>query len=268
MSSGDALTAEDVRTFMQEDLYKFMGCDPDISTKDLKKCYRKRAIQLHPDRNPSPDAGKQFDKLKKVFEFLSEDKHRQAYDGKRKAQAARQAKIAQEDDAIRAMRQKLEQREKEAAEALSARRQAGMAAAAKYQDADTIAAIRQKVRADKERAEREAHLNALRHARDDEQKLQADSGLFTVQVLWQPARPLKRKSMHSDPLGADLGPGVDHDETSLRNLFSPHGPISSLIVKPKKGKAFLVFSSRQAAVRLVACFLLCLILVWLDERSQ
>lgn len=43
-----------------KDYYKVLGVDKKASTKDVKKAFRKLAVQLHPDKNKSPDAEEKF----------------------------------------------------------------------------------------------------------------------------------------------------------------------------------------------------------------
>ena len=47
----------------EEDYYKLLGVSKDASEKEIKKAFRKLAIQYHPDKNPDPEARKRFEKI-------------------------------------------------------------------------------------------------------------------------------------------------------------------------------------------------------------
>lgn len=56
----------------RRDFYKILGVSKSASVKDVKKAYRKLALQLHPDRNPDdPAAQDKFHDLGAAYEVWS-----------------------------------------------------------------------------------------------------------------------------------------------------------------------------------------------------
>jgi hypothetical protein len=60
--------------------YDTMGISSDASEKDIKSAYKKMAVKLHPDRNPSKTAHEDFDELTKAYRILSNAQKRKKYD--------------------------------------------------------------------------------------------------------------------------------------------------------------------------------------------
>lgn len=64
----------------KRDYYEVLGVDKTTSQDDIKKAYRKLAMQYHPDRNKSPDAEEKFKEISEAYGVLSDQNKRQQYD--------------------------------------------------------------------------------------------------------------------------------------------------------------------------------------------
>jgi molecular chaperone DnaJ len=65
----------------KQDYYTTLGVAKDASADDLKKSYRKLAMQFHPDRNPgNKDAEAKFKEISEAYDVLKDDQKRAAYD--------------------------------------------------------------------------------------------------------------------------------------------------------------------------------------------
>ncbi|KAK3835553.1 MAG: hypothetical protein J3R72DRAFT_477479 [Linnemannia gamsii] len=62
------------------DFYKVLGINKDASETDIKKAYRKLALQMHPDKNSAPGADEAFKIVSKAFTVLSDSQKRAIFD--------------------------------------------------------------------------------------------------------------------------------------------------------------------------------------------
>ncbi|KAF2898637.1 hypothetical protein ILUMI_07547 [Ignelater luminosus] len=213
-----------------EDLYELLEIEPDSTLSDIKKAYRKKALQCHPDKNPdNPNAAKQFHQLTKILEVLSDEAARAAYDkvlrGKKEA-ALRHKEL---DSKRRKLKEDLEAREKNAANSFRT-------ASSKSSD--------QKLKEEIERLRKEGsrlveeEMEYVRKKLEEERiKLNTDteeSNHFRIKIKWKSSKDDVKNGGYNVEL--------------LRRFLSKYGDITALVMSPKKkGSALVEFNNRRAA---------------------
>jgi molecular chaperone DnaJ len=66
---------------MKQDYYEILGISKNASGAEIKKAYRKKAIEYHPDKNPGDNkAEEMFKKAAEAYEVLSNEDKRAKYD--------------------------------------------------------------------------------------------------------------------------------------------------------------------------------------------
>ena len=66
---------------VKRDYYEVLGVEKTASVEEIKKAYRKKAIQYHPDKNPGDkQAEENFKEAAEAYDVLSDPQKRQRYD--------------------------------------------------------------------------------------------------------------------------------------------------------------------------------------------
>lgn len=63
-----------------EDFYKLLGVSRTATLKEIKKAYRQKSLEYHPDKNKEEGAAEKFAEINRAYEVLSDDEKRQVYD--------------------------------------------------------------------------------------------------------------------------------------------------------------------------------------------
>jgi len=64
----------------EKDYYEILGVPRNATKEEIKRAYRKLALQYHPDRNKSPEAEEKFKEISEAYAVLSDDQKRAEYD--------------------------------------------------------------------------------------------------------------------------------------------------------------------------------------------
>ena len=83
-------------TTEKRDYYEVLGVGRGASLDEIKKAYRKKALQYHPDKNPGDaEAEAKFKGVNEAYQVLSNKDRRAAYDRFGTADVAGQAGFAE-----------------------------------------------------------------------------------------------------------------------------------------------------------------------------
>ena len=61
------------------DYYEVLGVSRNNTDEDIRKAFRKKALEFHPDRNKSPDAETKFKEINEAYQVLSDPQKRAQY---------------------------------------------------------------------------------------------------------------------------------------------------------------------------------------------
>jgi molecular chaperone DnaJ len=64
----------------KRDYYQILGISKNSTTDEIKRAFRRLAMQYHPDKNKAPDAEQKFKEINEAYEVLSDENRRRTYD--------------------------------------------------------------------------------------------------------------------------------------------------------------------------------------------
>jgi hypothetical protein len=210
--------------------YNALGVEPGADEATVKKAYRRKALETHPDHHPDdPQAAAKFHAVNIAYDALTDQKLRAEFEAKLAARAAASARFKELDESKRKMREALELREKEAA-AGKTKAAAQNVAGASYDS--ELARLRRQGREHVEVAAAEA-----------QQRMQAKASDFSLRCT------VKAKWEQDVNDAAGIDDMVDDDgsmiqvlsEEQIEAMFTPYGPVLAVLSR-KARSACIVFA--------------------------
>jgi DnaJ-class molecular chaperone len=62
------------------DFYKLLGISRNATPKEIKKAYRQKSLEFHPDKNKAEGAADKFAEIARAYEVLSDEEKKKIYD--------------------------------------------------------------------------------------------------------------------------------------------------------------------------------------------
>ncbi|XP_023024993.2 dnaJ homolog subfamily C member 17 [Leptinotarsa decemlineata] len=205
------------------DLYELLEIEIDSSITDIKKAYRKKALQCHPDKNPDdPNASRKFHELSKVLEVLSDVAARAAYDKVLKGKKEAALRHKQLDSKRRKLKEELESRERQGLD---------------KKNADQL--LKEEIERLRKEGSRlvEEEIEYVKCQLRKEQSVepeQWESSKFRIKIKWEASK-----------YDAENG---GYNQDMLNRFLSKYGDIQVLVMSPKKkGSALVEFKEEKSA---------------------
>ncbi|KAL0485396.1 DnaJ [Acrasis kona] len=191
------------------DYYAVLGIPSSSTEAEIKKAYRKKALEYHPDRNiDNADAVNMFVKINKANRVLTDPQLKLEFDAIIKAKLFQQQRLDGMNQKRRLLRESLEEAERNSK---------------------------------RPKTEQEATHKSPADIRRDAEKIKEQGGYDALHKLVQEKKLMSSKSRHIDVI-AKWTKEFDVNEKSLESMFKKFGQVTSFIKIEKKRKAIVTFA--------------------------
>uniref|UniRef100_A0A182MG93 DnaJ homolog subfamily C member 17 n=1 Tax=Anopheles culicifacies TaxID=139723 RepID=A0A182MG93_9DIPT len=227
----------DVKKFSDIDIYGLLEVDIAATEQEVRKAYRKKALQCHPDKNPdNPKAAQLFQELSKALEILMDVSARAAYDRLLNAKKAAQLRTKQLDSKRQKLKADLEERERQAKEAATG----GYKTASNKTPEELFQEEFERLRKEGSKLIQEEQELMRQQLREELRMMQTPNT-----SSWDPAQhriKIRWKAEKSDTTNGG------YTEEILRKFLTKYGDLNALVMSPRKnGSALVEFRTKDAA---------------------
>ncbi|CAD6991187.1 dnaJ homolog subfamily C member 17 [Ceratitis capitata] len=231
------------KKFSDINLYELLGIEIEAEQAEIRRAYRKKALECHPDKNPdNPKAAELFHELSKALEILTDTSARDAYDKVLKAKKAAQLRNKQLDSKRQKLKADLEQRERDAWHKFNSTQQYTTASKSDEELLqDQIERLRRegsKLLEEEQRLMREQLLRTMAKSQRTHEKKIFDSSAHRIKIKWK-----------AEKKDADNG---GYTQEMLQNFLKKYGELVALVMSKKKGSALVEFKTLEAAELAIA----------------
>lgn len=243
------------------DAYEVLKIDTGVESTEaeVRRAYRKRAIETHPDKNRSrSNAADEFDRVRRAYELLMDKEARAAHDHLIRVKMQRTQRYETMDAKRRKMRDELEAKEKEewrkrsteelARERLQVRckKRKGSTTdhntrTSRFADCMPCRLARTNLQAELERIRRKMA------GTSGEATSTKNADPFDRKDCSQPSPPLSTEANRMLKVAWNLGKG-DYTASELKGIFAKDGTVEDVVVKTSKrnrGSALVLMSSAE-----------------------
>lgn len=213
--------------------YEVLGIDIDAQESDIRKAYRKKALECHPDKNPdNPKAAELFHALSNALAILTDPTAKAAFDKVLKAKKAAELRNKQLDSKRQKLKADLEQREQDYFNDL--RKHVETFA----EQFERISRENSKLLQEEQRLIKEQLQRTLQAQQSQQQQASFDSSQHRIKIKWQAEKTDSQNGGYS--------------EEKLRQFLKKYGEIVALVMSKKRGSALVEFSTLDAAEMAIA----------------